>query len=102
MPNITISPGSGPLPGATESQAAENVAAFTAELGGVTSFVRAASSDYGRGRYAFEILTADGRRIEIQMPGTALEHLREGAFRLYVDGSSWSWDFALKRCAAQD
>lgn len=96
-----INPGSEPLPDATEEQAVLNMAAFADELSqhvGVASYVRAATSDYGDGRYAFEILTDDERRIEVQMPGAPLDRVRDGWTRLYVDGSSWVWDFALKMC----
>lgn len=100
-----INPGSGPVPEASEQQAADNMAAFAKELEqagvGVTSFVRAATSDYGDGRYAFEILTDDERRIEIQMPGAPLDHVKEWT-RLYVDSQSWDWDFALRGCLVQE
>jgi hypothetical protein len=100
-----INPGSGPVSGASEQQAKDNMTAFAADLEksgvGVISFVRAATSDYGDGRYAFEIATADGLRFEIQMPGGPLDRVKEWS-RLYIDGQSWEWDFALRRCRAED
>ena len=98
-----INPGGGPVHDATEDQATENIAAFVDELRtsygvNVVSFVRAATSDYGDGRWAFELLTDDERRIEVQMPGAPLKHVRDEWTRLYVDGSSWFWEFALRRC----
>lgn len=98
-----LNPGTGPVQEASEAQAAENIAAFVDELRdahgvNVVSSVRAATSDYGEGRWAFELLTDDERRIEIQMPGAPLERVRESWTRLYVDGQSWEWEFALRRC----
>ncbi|MEU5707913.1 hypothetical protein [Streptomyces flaveolus] len=98
-----LNPGSGPVSDATEEQAATNMAAFVDELRtsygvNVVSFVRAATSDYGNGRWAFELLTDDERRIEVQMPGAPLKQVREEWTRLYVNGSSWYWDFALRQC----
>lgn len=102
-----LNPGTGPVPNASEDQAAANVAEFVDELreaGGVNvvSFVRAATSDYGEGRYAFELLTDDERRIEVQMPGIQIDLLRESWARLYIDGSSWEWEYALRKCRPTD
>lgn len=95
-----INPGSGPVTEATEEQAATNMTAFIEELRqrgcGVASHERAASADYGEGRYAFTVRTEDGREVEVQMPGAPLDQVRQGYTRLYVDGSSWFWDFALQ------
>lgn len=101
-----LNPGSGPVPDATEEQAVENMAAFVDELRAsygvnVASFARTPNSDYGDGRWAFELLTDGGRRIEVQMPGAPLKQLREEWTRLYVDGSSWYWEFALRQCRPQ-
>ena len=98
-----LNPGSGPVPDATEAQATENVAAFVDELRAsydvnVASFTRNPSSDSGNGRWAFDLVTDGGRRIEVQMPGAPLKQLREEWTRLYVDGSSWYWEFALRQC----
>ncbi|WP_020118843.1 hypothetical protein [Streptomyces canus] len=102
-----LNPGSGPVPDATEEQATANTAAFVDELRtsysvNVVSFVRAATSDYGEGRWAFELLTDDERRIEVQMPGAPLKQVREEWTRLYVDGSSWYWEYALRQCRRND
>jgi hypothetical protein len=98
-----LNPGSGPVADATEEQATHNMQAFADDLRAehdvhVDSFVRAATSDYGDGRWAFEILTKDERRLTIQMPGAPLETVREGGLRLYVDDDSWVWEYALRQC----
>ncbi|MEV6803178.1 hypothetical protein [Streptomyces sp. NPDC051132] len=102
-----LNPGSDPVSDATEEQAAANLVAFADELRtaygvNVVSFVRAATSDYGNGRWAFELLTDDERRIEVQMPGAPLKQVREEWTRLYVDGSSWFWESALRMCQRND
>ncbi|MDX2696837.1 hypothetical protein [Streptomyces ipomoeae] len=99
----TLNPGSGPVADATEEQATANMQAFVEELAArydvnVVSFVRAATSDYGQGRWAYELLTNDERRLTVQMPGAALDTVREGGLRLYIDDSSWAWDYALDSC----
>lgn len=102
-----LNSGSGPVADATEEQAAANVEAFIEELRAshgvnVISHVRAATSDYGDGRWAYELLTDDERRIEIQMPGAPLKAVRDEWTRLYVDGSSWFWDSALRMFRRND
>ncbi|MEU5133400.1 hypothetical protein [Streptomyces californicus] len=104
---ISINPGSGPVEEATEQQAAENIQAFIADLAkehglAVASIDRTPLADYGEGRFAFALGITDGRRIEIQMPGVPVDRIRAGWARLYVDGSSWYWDFALRQCQVPD
>lgn len=103
---IFINPGTGPVENANADEARRNVAQFVAELGLTGVRIRRARKiDYGDGRYAFW-LSLDGRRCEIQMPGLPLERVRyldrpQNPWhypRLYVDGSSWLWCFALN-CA---
>jgi hypothetical protein len=55
------------------------------------------------GRYIY-ILTRGEYSCEIEMPGLEINEVREdplvqstaGRWRLYVDGSSWQWEFAIK------
>ncbi|MET7776293.1 hypothetical protein ABZU94_10550 [Streptomyces mirabilis] len=112
---IFINPGSGPVREATEEHAAINITVFGDDLRRAGLDVRSAdripANDYGDGRYAFELAMADGRTIEIQMPGLPVERVRYVGEddqniwdfpRLYVDGSSWVWKFALSVCAPED
>ncbi|MFF9084391.1 hypothetical protein ACF1BR_32365 [Streptomyces rubiginosohelvolus] len=104
---VSVNPGSGPAEEATEQQAAENIQAFIADLTkeqglAVASIDRTPLADYGKGRFAFDLGITDGRHIEIQMPGAPVERIRDGWTRLYVDGSSWDWEFALRQCQAPD
>lgn len=104
---IFINPGTGPVNDATAADARLNIRQFVKELAlsGVR-IRRHARDDYGDGRYAFRLYYA-GQRCEIQMPGLPTDQVRflgtegQNAWdypRLYVDGSSWLWKFALS-CA---
>lgn len=112
---IFINPGSGPVADATEEHATANMAVFVLDLGAkglpVTNAVRRPEADYGDGRYAFALAMADGRSIEIQMPGLPVDQVRyvdseaQNIWdfpRLYVDDSSWVWKFALSVCEPDD
>ena len=105
---VAINPGSGAVPEATEENAVDNMTAFLADLKErelpICEFRRKRDADYGEGRYAFLVTTADGLATEVQMPGLPLDRVRwlksEGQDiwqfpRLYVDDSSWIWYFAL-------
>ncbi|MFF0139708.1 hypothetical protein ACFYRN_25045 [Streptomyces sp. NPDC005227] len=109
--SVIINPGSGPVPEATEAHAAVNVTVFGDDLKRagivVTDCARTPGADYGDGRFAFNLTTEDGRTIAVQMPGLPVERVRwlgeEGQNiwdfpRLYVDDSSWVWQFALSAC----
>ncbi|WP_432169087.1 hypothetical protein [Streptomyces sp. 1222.5] len=109
--NVIINPGSGPVAEATEAHAATNITVFGDDLRraglDVLACNRMPDDDYGDGRYAFELEMADGGSIEIQMPGLPVERVRfmgeDGQNildfpRLYIDGSSYVWEFALSVC----
>ncbi|MEQ4610282.1 hypothetical protein ABMX48_29290 [Streptomyces cavourensis] len=104
---ISINPGSGPVEDATEQQSAENIQTFVMDLAkehglAVASIDRTPLADYGEGRFAFDLGFTDGRHAEVQMPGIPVDRIRAGGTRLYVDGSSWHWDFALRQCRPPD
>jgi len=73
----------------------------------VAAVSRAPGSDDSTGRFGFAILLADGTVHQIQMPGRTLQQVRylgpphhAGAYpRLYVNGSSWLWLFAVGICS---
>lgn len=111
--NVFINPGSGPVADATHEQAAANVCAFIADVAakigcdpaGVTATHETTASDGGR--YPFTLIRGE-RRCEVDMPGIPTDRVRwmrepgQNIWdypRLYVDGSSWVWWFAIG-CAA--
>lgn len=91
-----INPGTGPVPNATAENADQNIKRFVQELGldGVT-VDRKAEKDRN-GRFCF-LLNYNGRTCEVDVPGILFgaeqDHMTFP--RLYVDGSSWFWGFAL-------
>lgn len=104
--NVFLNPGTGAVRDASEQHAIDNMRQFIqdARCDGLY-FRRAADKDYGEGRYAFLVLRNDyDRVIEIQMPGIPVDKVRfTGAPdqniwnypRLYKDGSSWVWQYAV-------
>jgi hypothetical protein len=112
---VFINPGSGPVAEATEEHAAINITVFADDLRragvDVDGCNRVPYADYGEGRYAFTLAMTDGRTVEVQMPGLPVDRVRftDGEDqniwdfpRLYVDGSSWVWKYALSVCEPDD
>lgn len=109
MTVVFINPGTGPVEGATLDNAYENMAALLkdAKLDGAT-FNRDCDAEEEGGRFSF-LVTIPGYSekhgdVPVDMPGIPLKRVRyTGAAsqnicdfpRLYVDGSSWVWKFAV-------
>ena len=114
---VIINPGTGPVANATEQAAYENVIALVKDALG-ESMALGPSGDTARiardlslgegtdegGRFSY-VVTLGDRTCAIDMPGIALERVRyTGADgqniwhfpRLYVDGSSWVWMYAVE------
>lgn len=103
-----LNPGTGSCSDATEENAIENMKHFLVDCGvkGL-HFVRIPeldfTGDYFDGRFVF-LIWRGTRCHEIRMPGLPLERVRYTSNdlrniwdfpRLYVDGSSWVWCYAL-------
>jgi hypothetical protein len=110
MTLVLMNPGTGPVGGqSTARDARRNIGAFCRELGLGNPRVRierSPSGDDGKGRYDF-IIHRGIRSVSVEMPGLSLDRvaLRAGDNawnfpRLYVDGSSWLWPYALN-CARE-
>ena len=103
MTFVISNPGAGPVDGSSARNAKSNIGAFCRELGLEAPYIRIErheSGDHG-GRYDF-VLHRGLRSTEVSMPGLPLDRvaLRPGDNawhfpRLYVDGSSWLWPYAL-------
>lgn len=109
MTTVIINPGTGPVANATEENAIKNIKQFVKDCEEQSGCVgitwgRTPETD-DSGRFGFTVKREDVTH-EIEMPGLPLEqvrHLNDGQNiwhfpRLYVDGSSWVWKYAvLKR-----
>jgi hypothetical protein len=116
--NIIINPGTGPVAGSNEEDATANMVVFAEEVATKYGLVRvredrAPANDYD-GRFAYRMIhrDADGNDHvqEIDLPGLPLHQVNYGARpddnpwhfpRLYVDGSSWLWSFAIGVCGPE-
>jgi hypothetical protein len=100
-----INPGTGPVYDATAEYAEANMDQLLADcnLPAPGRWERTPDKDCGGGRYAFSIHCAD-RSCEVEMPGRPLDEVRYTKApgqniwhypRLYVDGDSGVWKFAV-------
>ena len=111
LPGVFSNPGAGAVHGyadrLTFRDAHRNMRALLDDTGGGLSCRPADEDPDPDGRWAFTVTAPDGRRVAVHMPGLPLECVRfeRGqakalAFpRLYVDGSSWWWPFAVMALA---
>lgn len=114
MTILVINPGTGPVSNTSEEHAAANIKVYAEDItkkNGVVVITinRDKTRDYGEGRFAFQLDIKKGGRkstLEIQMPGIPIEKVRYLGNpdqdiwqfpRLYVDGSSWVWMYAVNR-----
>jgi|SRR4051812_23443248 hypothetical protein len=97
----------GPVEDATEKQAWENVEVFIKDtrLNGVEFGRHPEAKDGDGGRFSYVLRLGD-RSCEVAMPGIPTEKVRwldrDGQNiwhfpRLYVNGSSWAWKFAVSQ-----
>lgn len=107
---VFINPGSGPIDDKTsKTQAVSNMQIFVEDISTQYMYDRDEKIDIEdmnveeSGRCIF-VLHANGRESEVYMPGLSLDELRflgtdrQSAWdftRLYVDGSSWLWKYAV-------
>jgi hypothetical protein len=99
----TSNPGTGPVDG-TASNARRNIGAFCRELALRSPHVRIERRSGGgrEGRYDY-VIRRGIRSTSVEMPGLPLDRvaIRPGGNawhfpRLYIDGSSWLWPYALE------
>lgn len=109
---IVINPGTGPVDNSSEEHAEANMKVYGEDIAkqngvAVTAIHRDKTLDYGEGRFAFRMDIEKGgkkRTLEVQMPGLPIDKVRflgrpdQDIWhfpRLYLDGSSWVWKFAV-------
>ncbi|HEY7822669.1 MAG TPA: hypothetical protein VIG24_07555 [Acidimicrobiia bacterium] len=108
---VVINPGSGPVEDADERDASANIRHFATDLAlrGHTVEFSYHTEDVGDGRWEYR-LVVDGEYHEVEMPGLPLHQVRfigtpdQNPWdfpRLYVDGSSWLWEYALGACVPE-
>lgn len=111
--SLIINPGSGPVAEATYDHAHRNMCVFVDDVsrqyGGSVRFEPVDPPLLGDGRFRFTVYGDNIERHEVDMPGCSLG-IATGADcasifdqpRLYVDGSSWLWGFAVDMCGPKD
>lgn len=97
---VVINPGTGPVGGATEDNARHACEQFVLALkaSGATALFDGTLGTPREGRWPATI-TVDGRTHHVDMPGCDPAITRSStpfvSPRMYVDGSSWWWKYAL-------
>jgi hypothetical protein len=97
-----INPGTEPIQNASFDLAVRNMDIFLNDCGFTKLPINCAQSLDRDGRYGFIITTPNGKACEVLMPGLETDRVRykvgDNPFlypRLYVDGSSWLWSYAV-------
>lgn len=104
--HVIINPGTEPSSTATLANA-EKVAEFMREDLDLPAgcYVRVPIRD-ADGWFAFDFKNKDGRVLQVDIPGDDPDTVRKGepwvSRRLYVNGSSWLYGFALNRFSDGD
>ncbi|WP_158894300.1 hypothetical protein [Amycolatopsis anabasis] len=112
---LLVNPGSGPFPTGDEGTASVNMDVFVADVCDRWNYTLVTSArrpekdgDDGRYTWDLEFLRPNGQRhrCEVRMFGVPRDYgvgdnpLAFPEPRLYVDGQSWVWDFAVSSAAA--
>jgi hypothetical protein len=100
---IIINPGTEAKSGATEANAmiiCDRIC-DDLEIDRATVFRQSAADDVAGGWFGFSFAKPNGDRFEVDIPGDDPDQVCEGrpfkSRRLYVDGSSWLYGYALNR-----
>jgi hypothetical protein len=105
---ISINPGSGPVDGATEEHATDNIKCLITDVAIDADWVRVPQHD-SDGRFGYvlfhrETYHYNNRCCFVRMPGIPLSQVRFmdelnqdiwDFSRLYINESSWVWKFAI-------
>ncbi|MBK7298633.1 MAG: hypothetical protein IPI91_19285 [Flavobacteriales bacterium] len=100
MTQVIINPGSGPVASGPRQVSQNNIRQFIEDLGVPADWEFVSENKDGRHTYR---IMAKGETHEVEMPAIPLENVRylgDGQNiwdfpRLYIDGSSWVWRYAL-------
>lgn len=98
---LFINPGTGPVADANEIDAHNNMRWLVSDAGLQDARIRRKRRLDDSGRFGFSV-KCEGRAWDVEMPGLPIERVRfmKGLDpwqfpRLYLDGSSWLWEFAV-------
>jgi hypothetical protein len=102
-----MNPGAGPVPDGPLELAEQSIKEFISQLDLPREvFCHPKPKDNWSGRLAYELSYNGGeippvwRTCSVLMPCMSPDDLQQGAWkapRLYVDGNSWLWEFALSQ-----
>lgn len=106
--NFAINLGTGPIAGATLDDAYANMRVLLKDAGlEDATFARDVDAVEAGGRFSFDLAipgyTEEHGTVPIDMPGcslSAIRYLPDTILihpRLYIDGSSWEWQFAVTK-----
>jgi hypothetical protein len=93
MSYFLINPGTGRVDGATKERAEENARRLAAACGESVTFQQMNEAE-DEGRWLFMFRYRD-KKVKVLMPGCPFEDLVY--MRMYVDGSSWTWEFGVSQ-----
>lgn len=100
---IIMNPGTGPVANSSAQLALSNAIQLAEDTGGVL-LAPGEEPIEDEGRYTFTIRNHRDEDVEVEMPGLPLDEVRYMGEpdqdiwdfpRLYVDGSSWVWKYAI-------
>lgn len=98
---VFINPGTGPVDNANEADAHNNMRWLVSDAGLQGARIRRKRRLDDSGRFGFSV-KCEGCTWDVEMPGLPLGRVRftKGLDpwqfpRLYLDGSSWLWEFAV-------
>lgn len=105
-----LNPGTGPVENAALQHAIDNMQTFVVDAGVPTAIVTHQPRCDKDGRFSF-LVEFDGNNHDVDMPGLPLEKVRylgepdQNIWhfpRLYVNGSSWVWKYAIGMLTKED
>ena len=90
---VIINPGTGIVARATKKQADKNMSEFVREVG-LKNVKTGVGTENRDGRWNY-VLSLGLRRCDVDMPGVILPEDYMSGPRLYVEGCSWWWPYAV-------
>lgn len=111
VPGVFVNPGAGRITGSLLHEARKNMRAFVVDAGYPDATIIRKSRLDEDGRFGFVVTDRGGVCAEVLMPGWPLAEVRfmgepgQNIWnfpRLYVDGSSWVWKYAIGQMGPEE